>query len=270
VGVDPKFTGLGAIDAAAKVLERAGLTAADIDLWEINEAFASVPVAACRVLGLDEERVNVHGSGCSLGHPIAASGARMVTTLVHELRRRGGGVEFVLNVLACWKLGAVPIPVRWDLPDWELTRVREVIDPKAHLGPGDIPWIQGTAQAPVPALPNAVSPHVLRHLQQRLDRDPKVIMTERPALFDARGSIPFAQMWQPVPRPQTILVPAPMYHTNGFTPLITMLSGDRLVIMGEAALVACPSRGCESGSVTPMRRAGGPAAEPVQVTRRPW
>ena len=66
-------------------------TVADVDLFEINEAFASVPVAACRALGLDEDAVNVLGSGCSLGHPIAMTGARMIITMVHELRRRGGG-----------------------------------------------------------------------------------------------------------------------------------------------------------------------------------
>ena len=63
------------------MLDRAGLKPSDVTLWEINEAFASVPIAACREYGLDEERVNFYGSGCSLGHPIAASGARMVTTL---------------------------------------------------------------------------------------------------------------------------------------------------------------------------------------------
>ena len=62
--------------AAKKALEKAGLQPGDIDLWEINEAFASVPIAACREYGLDEDRVNIYGSGCSLGHPIAASGAR--------------------------------------------------------------------------------------------------------------------------------------------------------------------------------------------------
>ena len=77
--------------AIPKALDRAGLTVDDVDLWEINEAFASMCVATTRVLGIDEERVNVVGSGCSLGHPIAASGARMVISLIHELRRRGGG-----------------------------------------------------------------------------------------------------------------------------------------------------------------------------------
>ena len=75
-----------------KVLQRAGLKPSDVALWEINEAFASVPIAPCREYGLDEELVNFSGSGCSLGHPIVASGARMVTTLVYELQRRGGGI----------------------------------------------------------------------------------------------------------------------------------------------------------------------------------
>ncbi|MEQ6900383.1 thiolase family protein [Nocardioides sp. YIM 152588] len=111
VGVDPRFTGDGAIDAARKVLGRAGLAAADVDLWEINEAFASVPVAACRVLGLDEEKVNVHGSGCSIGHPVAASGARMLTTLVHELRRRGGGIGVATMCAGGGQGGAVVVRV---------------------------------------------------------------------------------------------------------------------------------------------------------------
>jgi acetyl-CoA C-acetyltransferase len=111
VGVQPRLTGVGAIDAAVKVLDRAGLTAADVDLWEINEAFASVPVAACQVLGLDEDIVNVYGSGCSLGHPIAASGARMLTTLVHELRRRGGGIGVATMCAGAGQGGAVLVEV---------------------------------------------------------------------------------------------------------------------------------------------------------------
>lgn len=110
-GVDPRFTGEGAIAAAQKVLSRTGLTVADIDLWEINEAFASVPVAACRVLGLDEARVNVHGSGCSIGHPVAASGARMLSTIIHELRRRGGGVGLATMCAGGGQGGAVVVRV---------------------------------------------------------------------------------------------------------------------------------------------------------------
>lgn len=92
VGVDPRRTGLAPITVIRKALARAGLEVADVALWEINEAFAVVPIAACQELGIDEELVNVSGSGCSLGHPIAATGARMLTTLIYDLRRRGGGV----------------------------------------------------------------------------------------------------------------------------------------------------------------------------------
>jgi acetyl-CoA acyltransferase len=91
-GVQPRDTGLGPISAIPKALERAGLSIDDVDLAEINEAFASVPVAACRVLGLSEDITNPNGSGCSLGHPVAATGARMIITTMYELRRRGGGI----------------------------------------------------------------------------------------------------------------------------------------------------------------------------------
>ena len=91
VGVAPARTGLAPTLAIPKALERVGLQVDDVDLWEINEAFASMCVATTRILGIDEDVVNVLGSGCSLGHPIAMTGARMVITLAHELRRRGGG-----------------------------------------------------------------------------------------------------------------------------------------------------------------------------------
>jgi acetyl-CoA C-acetyltransferase len=77
--------------AAKKALDKAGLQPGDIDLWEINEAFASVTLNSIRMLGIDEERVNVNGGAVALGHPIGASGARILGSLVHELRRRGGG-----------------------------------------------------------------------------------------------------------------------------------------------------------------------------------
>src|SRR2546421_12640249 len=92
VGVPPADTGLAPTLAIPKALARAGLSLDDVDLFEINEAFASMCVATIRILGIDPELVNVSGSGCGLGHPIAATGARMLTSLVHELRRRGGGI----------------------------------------------------------------------------------------------------------------------------------------------------------------------------------
>jgi acetyl-CoA C-acetyltransferase len=91
-GVPPAETGLGPTVAVPKALDRAGLTTSDVALVELNEAFASMAVACSRILGFPHEIVNVNGSGCSLGHPVAATGARMLTTLVHELRRRDGGI----------------------------------------------------------------------------------------------------------------------------------------------------------------------------------
>ncbi len=91
-GVPPRDTGLGPTLAIPKALDRAGLTVGDVDLFEINEAFAAMCVASTRILGIDHAITNVNGSGCSLGHPVAATGARMIITLVHELARRGGGI----------------------------------------------------------------------------------------------------------------------------------------------------------------------------------
>jgi acetyl-CoA C-acetyltransferase len=78
--------------AATQALEKIGKSADDVDLWEINEAFASVAINSIRMLGIDEEKVNVNGGAIALGHPIGASGARIVGALVHELKRRGGGL----------------------------------------------------------------------------------------------------------------------------------------------------------------------------------
>jgi 3-oxoadipyl-CoA thiolase len=88
-GVDPSCMGLGPIPATRKALQRAGLTAGQLDLIELNEAFAAQALACIRELHLDRERVNIYGGAIALGHPLGASGARILTTLVHALRRRG-------------------------------------------------------------------------------------------------------------------------------------------------------------------------------------
>jgi 3-oxoadipyl-CoA thiolase len=89
-GVDPRVMGIGPIPAVRKLLARTGLEAGEIDLFELNEAFASQSLAVIRELGLDPARVNVSGGAIALGHPLGMSGARLVVTLLHELRRRGG------------------------------------------------------------------------------------------------------------------------------------------------------------------------------------
>jgi 3-oxoadipyl-CoA thiolase len=89
-GVDPRVMGVGPIPAVQRVLGRAGISVGDLDLVELNEAFASQSLAVVRELGLDEEKVNVNGGAIALGHPLGMSGARLVVSLLHELRRRGG------------------------------------------------------------------------------------------------------------------------------------------------------------------------------------
>ena len=108
-GVDPKVMGIGPVPAVRKVLERAGLKTSDIDLFELNEAFAAQSVAVARELGLDPAKVNVNGGAIALGHPIGASGARVLTTLLYALRARklrygvaslciGGGMGIAMAV----------------------------------------------------------------------------------------------------------------------------------------------------------------------------
>jgi 3-oxoadipyl-CoA thiolase len=89
-GVDPRVMGIGPVPAVRKLLGRVGIDAAEIDLVELNEAFASQSLVVIRELGLDPEKVNVNGGAIALGHPLGMSGARLVVTLLHELRRRGG------------------------------------------------------------------------------------------------------------------------------------------------------------------------------------
>jgi acetyl-CoA C-acetyltransferase len=108
-GIDPQVMGLGPIPASRKALERAGWGIDTVDLWEINEAFAAQSVAVVGELGLDLARVNVNGGAIALGHPIGASGARVLVTLLHEMRRRsaprgvatlciGGGMGIAMAV----------------------------------------------------------------------------------------------------------------------------------------------------------------------------
>lgn len=88
-GVDPAYMGIGPISASKKALAKAGLEVKDIDLWEINEAFAAQCIACQRELGIDMDKLNVNGGGISLGHPVGATGSRLVVTLMNELKKRG-------------------------------------------------------------------------------------------------------------------------------------------------------------------------------------
>ena len=87
-GVHPDYMGIGPVPAVKKVLERTGIALSDVDLIEINEAFAAQVLACVKTLNMDQEKVNVNGGAIALGHPLGCSGARIVTTLLHEMKRR--------------------------------------------------------------------------------------------------------------------------------------------------------------------------------------
>jgi acetyl-CoA C-acetyltransferase len=111
VGVDPADTWSAPVKAIPKALSRAGLTVDDVDQFEINEAFAAMCVACVKILHLDPDKVNVNGSGCSLGHPIAATGGRMLSTLIYQLRRQGGGTGVAAMCAGGGMGGAIVIEV---------------------------------------------------------------------------------------------------------------------------------------------------------------
>jgi bile acid-coenzyme A ligase len=139
--------------------------------------------------------------------------------------------QLVLAALAAWKLGAVPVPLRWDLPDWERERLRAVVDAAVHLDETSVGWIDGTAARDVPDLPDAVSPSMNGICSSGSTGTPKVILLGFPGVYNEAFGTPMVENWHPVPHPQVILVLSPMYHTNGFATLYTLLGGDRLVLL---------------------------------------
>ena len=104
-GIDPRVMGMGPVDAARKALERAGVSIDQIDLAELNEAFAVQAIAVLRALGLSQEITNVNGGAIALGHPLGSSGARILTTLIHEMHRRAGGGDRMRYGLATLCVG---------------------------------------------------------------------------------------------------------------------------------------------------------------------
>lgn len=141
-------------------------------------------------------------------------------------------MHLVLTTLGCWKIGAVPVPMHWDLPEWERDRVRTVINPAVVVD--DVSrWELDAyaAGAPASPLPTAVSPTANGICSSGSTGVPKVILNLAPSLWIPQQGEPFLENWTPVPKPQRIMVPAPMYHTNGFAPLLMLLGGDHLVIL---------------------------------------
>ena len=104
-GVDPRVMGIGPTFAIRKLLKRTGMKVEDLDLVELNEAFAAQSLAVIRVLGLSEEITNVNGGAIALGHPLGCSGARVLTTLIHEMQRRAGAGEKMKYGLAALCVG---------------------------------------------------------------------------------------------------------------------------------------------------------------------
>ena len=145
--------------------------------------------------------------------------------------RLGNSPELIYSVIAAWKLGAVPVPVRWDLPDWECERVLEVVDAKVDLSRDDLPWLRATSDDEVIPLPDVVSPQTHGICSSGSTGSAKVIVIDKPAEWDGVGPEPFPSGWIDVARPQIVLVPAPLYHTNGFATLPLLLAGDQLVVL---------------------------------------
>ena len=141
-------------------------------------------------------------------------------------------VELVVAALATWKVGAIPIPMRWDLPDWEHQRLLDVIKPALEISENNLTALADSAQREDDAaMPEIVSPALNGICSSGSTGLPKIILNTAPAMWTQAHCVPFMAQWAPVSQPQTILVPAPMYHTNGFNTLNYLLGGDHLVVL---------------------------------------
>ncbi|WP_205873976.1 class I adenylate-forming enzyme family protein [Mycobacterium camsae] len=163
------------------------------------------------------------------GRALAARGAETGSLVAIAIPN---SMHLVLATLGCWKVGAVPIPMHWDLPEWERDRVRAVINPAVVVDEVSRWELDAYATAaPATPLPTAVSPTANGICSSGSTGVPKVILNLAPSLWIPQQGEPFLENWTPVPKPQRIMVPAPMYHTNGFAPLLMLLAGDHLVIL---------------------------------------
>jgi bile acid-coenzyme A ligase len=166
------------------------------------------------------------------------------TRLARRLGRLGLGIgdrvaiklrnspEHLIGAIAAWKVGAVPVPVRWDLPAWELDRLLTVLDPKLVLAPEAGQHFDESAEESAKALDPVVPPHGWGICSSGSTGTPKVIVRDTPGVIDlAYPSMSLIQNMMELPYPQLILVPAPLYHTNGFTAAMNLLAGDRVVLM---------------------------------------
>ena len=171
--------------------------------------------------------------GRALTHSGAHAGSLVALSIPNSM-------HLVQATLGCWKIGAVPVPMRWDLPDWERSRVLDVIAPAVLVDDEHVDALSSlAAQQAGDPLPAAVSPNSNGICSSGSTGVPKVVLNLAPSVWTPEMSIPFLAVWAPVALPQTILVPGPMYHTNGFAPLTYLLGGDRLIVLEKfhAALV---------------------------------
>jgi bile acid-coenzyme A ligase len=171
------------------------------------------------------------------GRALAAAGAEVGSLVALAVPN---SEQLVLAALGCWKVGAVPVPMRWDLPDWERSRLLAVIDPAVVVDEQTRdPLSSRAADQSQDPLPTVVSPNANGICSSGSTGLPKVILTLAQGVWTPESSFPFLAAWAPTAQPQTILVPGPMYHTNGFSPLTYLLGGDRLVVLEkfDAAIV---------------------------------
>jgi bile acid-coenzyme A ligase len=171
------------------------------------------------------------------GRALAAAGAQFGSLVALGIPN---SEELVLAALGCWKIGAVPVPMRWDLPDWERSRVLEVIAPTVTVDDQTRSVLTASAaEQSADPLPDVVSPKANGICSSGSTGLPKVILTLAQGTWTPESSFPFLAAWTSTAQPQTILVPGPMYHTNGFSPLTYLLGGDELVVLEkfDAALV---------------------------------
>ncbi|CAM4255765.1 Long-chain-fatty-acid--CoA ligase [Mycobacterium basiliense] len=171
------------------------------------------------------------------GRALASNGAEVGSLVALAIPN---SQHLVLATLGCWKIGAVPIPMHWDLPEWERDRVQAVIDPTVIIDEQSRWMLEALAAAESQSpLPPAVSPTANGICSSGSTGVPKVILNLAPSLWTPQHGEPFLSSWTPVVQPQTIMVPAPMYHTNGFATFLMLLAGDHLVVLEkfDAALV---------------------------------
>ncbi|HVU74905.1 MAG TPA: AMP-binding protein [Mycobacteriales bacterium] len=235
-------------------------------------------VATIHVAADGTEQAHTYGwldrRSTEIAHWLAGRGLAQGDRLALRLRN---SPELIACAFAAWKLGVVPVPVRWDIPDWELERVLDVIEPKVHLAESDLDAIRATDGTDASELPDAVAPHMHGICSSGSTGTPKVIVAALPSLHNPVFSTPMAEQWFPVPRPQTVLVLAPMYHVNAFATLQMLMAGDRLVVMqkfdGARALELVEKHRISTFTATPtmlQRMADSPGADDRDLSSIVW